>query len=211
MWQHEPLKLVLAVGCKFSIHTKLDILPTCMLVHPRSPDHTQTSGVSTPKSSLAVIQIWMWQKCTLTPFHPHTPFSFPRKKAQRGDMAFAQGSSWHGGSIRWEVNEFRCTWELANVPRSRSAEHAEQRHTVSLAWSSHKVKRQMPILSHSNKDKGRKLWYFWNKTGKRKLLKALTLYWKSLTCWLLKFLFKFPLSHTNAGMIPTYYSAPVKM
>lgn len=114
MWQHEPLKLVLAVGCKFSIHTKLDILPTCMLVHPRSPDHTQTSGVSTPKSSLAVIQIGMWQKCALTPFHPHTPFS--QGKKHRGDTwlslkAHLGTEAAYGG--RWMSSDAPGSWQMS--------------------------------------------------------------------------------------------------
>ena len=31
MWHHEPLKLALAVGCKFPIHTKLHMLPTLLV------------------------------------------------------------------------------------------------------------------------------------------------------------------------------------
>lgn len=108
---------------------------------------------SIPKLSLPAIQIRMWQKCALTPLHPHTPFFFPRKRALKGDVAFAQVSSWHGGWLWWEADTCSCTWELANVPRSGSVAHAGRLRTLGSARSSHKVKRQMPILTHSSKDK----------------------------------------------------------
>ena len=87
-------------------------------------------------------------------FYIHTfRFLSSQGKERCGETWLLLVSSWHRVWVQQVVNMCSCTWELANILGSHGAAHSGQLCTVGSAGSSHKVKRQMPILTHSSKGK----------------------------------------------------------
>lgn len=185
-----------------------------MLVHHRRPDHTQTSGVvhfvAYPTSPFQLSRSGcsrnvLWLLSTHTPHfssqgNEHWGEMWLLLKSHLGTEA-GFGGRWICAAApgSWRMSRGLAVWHMQG-DFVRLAQHGV--HT--------KLKGKCQFLLIPARIKtNTELWSFWNKARKRKLLNALTPYQKPVTCWFLKFLFKLCLSHTNAGMIPTYYSSPV--
>lgn len=212
MWHHEPLKLALAVGCKFSIYANLHIFHALLVCWsaPGAQTIHRPLGLAYPSLPFQLSRSGcgrnaLWLLSTHTPHFPsqgkkHWGETWLLLKSHLGMEAR------YGG--RWIRAAASGSWRMSQV---LAVQHVQGSFVQLARHGVHtKLKGKCQFLLILARIKtNTELWYFWNKTIKRNLSNALTHYWKSLTCWLLKFLFKLSLSHTNAGMIPTYYSSPV--
>lgn len=207
MCHHDHLKLALAVMCKFPIHTKLYILPT--LLASWSAPRAQTVGrpleLAHPSPSLSRSGCGRNMLQLLSTHRPYFPSQWKKHcgkmwlllesclgiEAKYGEQGICAAPAAPGS---WKVSQCLAVQHM-------------QGNFVQAAW--HRAHMQLKgkcqfLFLLARTKTNTQLWYFWSKTIRRKLLSALNHYWKSLTCWFLEFPSELSLSHTHAGIIPTW-------
>lgn len=171
MWHHEPLKLALAVGCMFPIHTKLHLLHILLA-------HWSTRGPQTIHRPLGLE-------------YPSPPFQSSRSGCGRNVLRLlsthtphfpSQGKK-HWGET-WLLLKFHLgteagyggRWICAAAPGSWGMSQGLLQHMqgifVPSAW--HRVHTKLKgncqfLLVLERIETNTELWYFWNKAIKIKL------------------------------------------